>query len=146
MVSLLGVLLLALVRRAASTGHQTVTAYLASQEEGLPFTQRQHRSQGSRTSEHLQGVHVPSMLNQENVAPYANRYRGRTGVLLANGASLDQYAPQCWTAGPTQHTLGCHSHRPQHPSTRIDHTLTHSHPPTTRAGTTTCSTMSWASA
>jgi hypothetical protein len=100
MVSLLGVLLLALVRRAASTGHQTVTAYLASQEEGLPFTQRQHRSQGSRTSEHLQGVHVPSMLNQENVAPYANRYRGRTGVLLANGASLDQYAPHVGLLGP----------------------------------------------
>ena len=80
-------------RGATCTSHQRVTEFRAEEAEGIPFGQRWAAGTRGRSASHeMPGVLVPSVLNQQNVAPYDNVYQGRTGVLLANGASLDQCA------------------------------------------------------
>jgi hypothetical protein len=39
---------------------------------------------------YLLGHLVESVTNKQNVAPYHNKYKGRTGVLLANGGTLNR--------------------------------------------------------
>ena len=76
--------LLCVARRASSIAHQHAPGWQAEKyvsHEGVGF------SIGT-----VKGALVHSVINVQNVAPYFNKYVGRTGILFANGESLNRCA------------------------------------------------------
>eukprot|EP00241_Pyramimonas_parkeae_P002439 CAMPEP_0114239914 /NCGR_PEP_ID=MMETSP0058-20121206/8734_1 /TAXON_ID=36894 /ORGANISM="Pyramimonas parkeae, CCMP726" /LENGTH=515 /DNA_ID=CAMNT_0001352167 /DNA_START=67 /DNA_END=1614 /DNA_ORIENTATION=+ len=79
------VLILSMLFSPSFASSNRSIAWKATDAEGSPFRI------GVRGVGRLQGVLVKSVINHANVRPWKNFHRGQTGVLFANGKSLDRY-------------------------------------------------------